>query len=61
MSEAHEYESRGPSLSTLVLVAVIILGLLYFLAKGCTNPSENETAPAKHSAALNATSDLSIG
>lgn len=54
----HEYEKRDSSMSTMMLVAVVILGLLYFLAKGCTNSSENETAPAKHGAALNVSNNV---
>lgn len=48
MSDLHEHSDQDSSLSTLILIAVVILGLLYFLAKGCTNSSDHEAAPATH-------------
>jgi hypothetical protein len=54
MSEFHEPSNSNASMSTLMLVAVVILGLLYFLAKGCTNSSESH-APAAHGSVINVT------
>lgn len=61
MSDSHEYEKKDSSMSTMILIAVVVLSLLYFLAKGCTNRSEDEATPAKHSAALSVTRNLVIG
>jgi hypothetical protein len=48
MSDLHEHTQKDSSLSTLILLAVILLGIMYFLAKGCTNSDEHEVAPAHH-------------
>ncbi|WP_147204702.1 hypothetical protein [Segetibacter aerophilus] len=57
MSDFHEHRAeKDSSLSTLILVAVIILGLMYFLAKGCTNSDEHEAAPAHHTSTTVTTS-----
>ncbi|MCW3114074.1 MAG: hypothetical protein JWR18_2470 [Segetibacter sp.] len=58
MSDLHEHSDRGSSLSTLILVAVVILGLFYFLAKGCTNSSDHEAAPATHHGSVLTLPDL---
>lgn len=55
MSEFHEHAEKNSSLSTLILIAVIILGLLYFLAKGCTNSDKNDATPALHGTGMNVT------
>jgi heme/copper-type cytochrome/quinol oxidase subunit 2 len=47
MSELHDYK-QDSSMTTTILVVIVFLALSYFLAKGCTNSSEHETAPAKH-------------
>jgi hypothetical protein len=51
MSNLHEHSKQDSSMSTLILIAVIILGLLYFLVKGCTNSSEDEV-PSTHHASI---------
>ena len=55
MSDLHDHETRDSKMSTLILVSIIILGLLYFLAKGCTNQPENEHAPGSHGTVMNVT------
>jgi hypothetical protein len=53
MSDFNEHTEKDSSMSTLILIAVIILALLYFLAKGCTNRDENQGAPASHGTGMN--------
>ncbi|MCW3080111.1 hypothetical protein [Segetibacter sp.] len=48
MSDLHNHTEKDSSLSTLILVAVVILGLMYFLAKGCTNSEAHNAPPAAH-------------
>jgi hypothetical protein len=60
MSDIHEHSGQDSKLSTLMLATVIILGLLYFLAKGCTNNSEHETAPASHHAVINISANHAV-
>ena len=48
MSDLHEHSDKDSSIGKLILIAVVILALLYFLAKGCTNRPENEGAPGSH-------------
>ena len=44
--------NRGNSYLTTILVAVVLLALLYFMAKGCTN-RDVKTTPAHHGAIIN--------
>ena len=48
MSDFNEHTEKDSSMSTLILIAVVILGLLYFLAKGCTNSDDTQAAPSSH-------------
>lgn len=60
MSDFNEHTQRGTSMSTLILIAVAVLGLMYFLAKGCTNSSEVQASPSHHSAMIHNAEPLSL-
>ncbi len=52
MSDFNEHTERDSSMSTLILIAVIVLGLLYFLAKGCTDSDESAARRVPHVTAM---------
>lgn len=52
MADLHSDSRKGNSMSTFILAAVVLLSILYLLAKGCTNKDE-EKAPATHHSSVN--------
>lgn len=45
MADSHSHAKEQSSVTTLIIITIILLSIIYFLAKGCTNNAEN-TAPA---------------
>lgn len=41
MENLYTEPNRGNSYSTTILIAIVLLIVLYFLAKGCTNRDDN--------------------
>jgi hypothetical protein len=61
MADLHNHSRQESSMSKLILIAVAILALLYFLAKGCTNHSEDHTTtPATHGSAVTITTSQQL-